>query len=230
MPTASFRLNFTSPGARAFSIAQFARVSATGGMDAVGDRELKLARQAGSLTCLQPHHSRLEPLFIRVDEVDECANIVAMVESGLLFPHLQAIQRGLIAFLWIIKHRRGVRRLDRFTGLHVHENPIGDLPVADGVANHFDELFVAQSRRPQPRLIKSLAEIRLVIRVELPGEMQSNFIDVTWQVHPATHGFARAAREDDVVHFPEASGGNGLQATPKSKIAFVFGAASSSEA
>jgi hypothetical protein len=38
--------------------------------------------------------------------------------------------------------------------------------------------------------------------VEFAGEMQADFVNVTRQVMPAVHRFARAARVNDFTHVP----------------------------
>ena len=51
--------------------------------------------------------------------------------------------------------------------------------------------------------VESLAEIRLVIGVEFTGQMESDFVDKPRQMHPAAHGFARAAWIDNFAHHRE---------------------------
>ena len=48
--------------------------------------------------------------------------------------------------------------------------------------------------------VEALAEILRVIGMEPAGEMQADFVNVTRQVAPAVHRFARAARINDFAH------------------------------
>ena len=106
--------------------------------------------------------------------------------------------------------------------LHVGANPIADLPVGHGVADGLDEVLVVHPGRLQPPAIESLAEIRLVVRVEFAGQLQAGLVDVTGQVGPAIHGFAGTAREDDfTAHVCEScrAGRDGVNAAGLAPVA-----------
>jgi hypothetical protein len=140
------------------------------------------------------------PLFVGVDEVDKRLDVFAMSKAGLFFPHFEPRLHFGVALFWITQHRFSMSRFHRVGLFHMAHHPIADLTIANSASNNFDELFGIHSGRVQPFAIKPLAEIGLVIGVQFSGQMKTDFIDEPGQVHPATHGFARAPRVGDVAH------------------------------
>ena len=99
-----------------------------------------------------------------------------------------------------MQHPFPVCRFHRFGFLHVLQHPVGHLTINDRSFHNLYELLVGQASGFQPPAVESLAQIVLIILVQLAGQMQADFIDVPRQVHPAAHGLARTARIKDVGH------------------------------
>lgn len=123
-----------------------------------------------------------------------------MTQSRLRFSHLQPLVACGVACLRVVHHRFLVGQFGWRINLDVFPNPIRHLTIADRLSHHFDELLVVQPGSFKPQLIETPPEIRLIVFMEPAGQMQANLIDIPGQMHPSTHGFARAAGINDVVH------------------------------
>ena len=103
------------------------------------------------------NESALNPLFVRVNEVHEGFDVVAVGDSGLFLAHLEAL--GDFAALGAaVEDEIAERGLFRVGFFDVLGDPIGDLAVGDGVFDDFDELFgvtpAALSHAPSKPLVK----------------------------------------------------------------------------
>ena len=90
--------------------------------------------------------------------------------------------------------------LDRIGFLAVLEHPIADLAIGDRFFNYLDELLFGYAGGFEPEAIKAFAKVGLVIRVKFACQVKPDFINQARQMHPATHGFARTPRVNDVAH------------------------------
>src|SRR5262245_54430318 len=83
--------------------------------------------------------------------------------------------------------------------LHILAHPIRHFAVAYCVLHDFDELLLLESGDFKPAPVETFAEVGLVIGMQLACEVKTNLIDVTRQMHPAAHRFARAARINNLI-------------------------------
>src|SRR4051794_21656731 len=88
--------------------------------------------------------------------------------------------------------------------LHIFQNPITDFSIRNCLADHFNESLRLQPSGLEPPAIKALAEVLLVIGMQLARSMQSNLVNKPRQVHPAAHYLARTSRIDIAVHYSTA--------------------------
>jgi hypothetical protein len=84
--------------------------------------------------------------------------------------------------------------------LDVLSHPVADLPVRDGIANNLDEAGGIDSGRLKPNAIETLTKVWLIIRVQLPSQVQPDLINEPGQVHPAAHCFPGTAGKNNVTH------------------------------
>ena len=123
-----------------------------------------------------------------------------MGRASLFLAHFQPRDSFGIAGLGIIQHGGQQRGLFGGGLLHVFLHPIAHLPVSDGILHDFNHLFVRDPGGLEPAAVEALAEVGLVIGVKFAGEVQTDLVNVTRQMRPAVHGFARAARINDFAH------------------------------
>jgi pyruvate/2-oxoglutarate dehydrogenase complex dihydrolipoamide dehydrogenase (E3) component len=79
-------------------------------------------------------------------------------------------------------------------------NPVADFSVGDGIFHDLNHLFVRDPGGLEPHGVEALAEIFRVIRMQFAREMQADFVNVTRQIAPAVHSFARAAWVNNFAH------------------------------
>lgn len=72
----------------------------------------------------------LDPLFIRIDEINKGLDVVAVRHPGLFLSHFQAGLHFGVVFSWVIQHPVAVRGFHSFRLLHVLTDPIANLAVA----------------------------------------------------------------------------------------------------
>lgn len=84
--------------------------------------------------------------------------------------------------------------------LDVLGDPIGNLAVGDGILDEIDELVGVDAGGFEPKAIKALGEVFLVVGRQLASGVQADFVNKARQMSPAGHAFARAARVYDSIH------------------------------
>ena len=141
-----------------------------------------------------------EAVFVGVYDVNEGADVVAMGRAGFFFAHFQAGLGGGIVGFGTAHH---VLAMGGFFGgglFDVLTDPIADFAVGDGVFHDFNHFVVGEAGGLEPHAIETFAEIFRVIGVELAGEVKTDFINVTGQIHPAVHRLAGAAGAYSFFH------------------------------
>ena len=142
----------------------------------------------------------LKSVFVRVYNVNERPNVVALARAGLFFAHFEARLAFDIVGFGTVHH---VVTMGGFFGgspLDVLTDPIADLAVGDGVFHNFNHFGVRQAGGLEPLAIETLAKIFRVIGVQLAGEVKTDFINVSGQIHPAVHRLAGAAGAYSFFH------------------------------
>jgi len=139
-------------------------------------------------------------VFVGVYGVNESADVVALGHAGFFFAHFQAGLGGGIIGFGTAHH---VRAMGGFFGggsFDVLTDPIADFTVGGGVFHDFNHLVVREAGGLEPHAVETFAEIVRVIGVEFAGEVKTDFIYVTGQIHPAVHRLAGTAGAYSFFH------------------------------
>jgi pyruvate/2-oxoglutarate dehydrogenase complex dihydrolipoamide dehydrogenase (E3) component len=119
---------------------------------------------------------------------------------ALFLAHFEPRLSGFIARQRAAQDILGEGRLLRRVSFYVLAHPVANLTVVYGLFHDVNHLFVGNAGTFEPHAVEAFAEILLIIGMQFARQVQADFVNITWQVHPAIHGFARAARVNSVAH------------------------------
>ncbi len=144
--------------------------------------------------------SKLKPLLVGIVEVDKSPNVIAMAEVKFLFALFETLLRGGIVGSGAVQHHFAVGAFFSGGFFDVASDPIEHLAIDEGFFDDFNHLLVRHARGLEPHGVKAFPEIRVIIRMQFSGEVQTNLVHVARQMHPAIHALARTARVNNFTH------------------------------
>jgi len=142
----------------------------------------------------------LKSLFIRVVQIHKGFDVIAMREAEFLFAQFETLLRRRILGRGAIEHHLRVRALFGGGFFYVVSHPIVNLSVDKRILHRFNHLLMRDAGGLEPHGIKALPKISVIIGMQFAGEMQTDLVHVTRQMHPTVHDFARTARINDFAH------------------------------
>src|SRR4051794_23759381 len=105
--------------------------------------------------------------------------------TGLLLTQLEPFLHLRIIFFGIIEHPVAMCLFYVIALFYILTDPVAHLAVCGGVFDQIYELFEIYAGKFEPNTVETLPEVGLINRVQFAGEMQSDFVDEAWQMHPA---------------------------------------------
>jgi hypothetical protein len=123
-----------------------------------------------------------------------------MRKVGFLFPFFQSRTAFGVARLWAAVHLIPMRFFIGGGFFDVIAHPIADLAIGCGIFYDINHLFVGDARILKPERIETFSKIFGVIGMQFSCQVKADLINVTGQVRPAIHRFARTARVNNLTH------------------------------